>query len=307
MGTPQSAILPETGPHGLFLTLHLDGGVAADRAIKQAAATLPALLDELGAQDPAARLVGSLGFGAQLWSRLGPQPEGLGEFTPLGSGKLQAPATGGDLLLHLHSARRDLNYQAAYQFLQPLRPFVQQAEEVHGFRYLDARDLTGFIDGTENPEGNADRAAAALIGDEAPGFAGGSFVLAQRYVHRIAQWEPLSQQEQESIIGRTKPDSVELADEVRPATAHISRVVIEEEGEELEIVRHSLPYGTASGEAGLVFVAYSRDRSVFDKMLARMFGISGDGISDRLMEFTSPVTGAYFFAPSLEMLRGLGR
>ena len=304
MPTPQSAIIAADGPHGLFLVLHLKPG--ADDAARQATAALPALLDEIAASAPKAQLAGSVSFGSELWSRLAPKmPQRLKPFGELESGKLHAPATDGDLLLHLHSARADLNYLTANRFLEPLRGHIAQAGETRAFRYLDLRDLTGFIDGTENPQEPDERYEVALIGDEDPDFAGGSYVIAQRFVHRLERWNSMPQREQEGIIGRTKPDSVELGDDVKPPTAHIARVVIEEEGEELEIVRHSMPYGNASGESGLFFLAYSRDLTIFDKMLQRMFGLSGDNLHDRLMEFTEPVSGGYFFAPSVEQLRAL--
>ncbi len=304
MPTPQSAIIAADGPHGLFLVLHLKPG--AEAAAKLAAATVPTLLDEIGATDPQARLTGSISFGSALWERIATaRPRLLKPFGELDSDRLHAPATGGDLLLHLHSARADLNYQLASRFIAPLRPHIARAEETHAFRYLDSRDLTGFIDGTENPQEADERSGAALIGEEDAAFAGGSYVIAQRFVHHLERWNGMPQQEQEGIIGRSKPDSVELDDAVKPPTAHIARVVIEEEGEELEIVRHSMPYGHACGESGLFFLAYSRDLTIYDKMLQRMFGLSGDGLHDRLMEFTEPVSGAYFFAPSLEQLAAL--
>jgi putative iron-dependent peroxidase len=190
------------------------------------------------------------------------------------------------------------------QIRRALGDRVAVAEEVHGFRYLDSRDLTGFIDGTENPKGRA-RAAAALIGPEDPDVAGGSCVFTQRYVHDLARWAELPVREQEQVIGRRKRDSRELSDRAKPATAHISRTVIEEGGEELEILRHSFPYGTTS-ECGLFFVAYTRDLAIPERMLRRMMGVSGDGLRDRLMEFSRAVSGATFFAPSLRGLRALG-
>jgi putative iron-dependent peroxidase len=305
MATPQSAILPEAGSNGLFLTLHLQrhGTTALDQ-VRGAAVALPSLTAEIAAIDQGAGVVAALAFGMELWDALGKEmPSGMHAFEPLGEGGLSAPATHGDLFLHVHSTREDLNFLLAKRIVSMLKGVVEGSDEVHGFQYLDCRDLTGFIDGTENPEGKEERAKTALI-KEAP-FAGGSFVITQRYIHELDRWEGLDDREQESIVGRTKPDSVELDDAVRPATAHISRVVIEEEGEELEIVRHSLPYGAASGEFGLIFVAYSRELATFDKMLQRMYGSSGDGLHDRLMEFSRPVTGAYFFAPSLELLAKL--
>jgi putative iron-dependent peroxidase len=304
MPTPQSAIIAPDGPLGLFLVLHLKPG--AETAVRQAAAAFPALLDEIAASAPPAQLVGALAFGPQQWERLSAtRPQRLKPFGALDGGALRAPATGGDVLLHLHSARADLNYLVANRFVAPLRPWIERAEETPAFRYLDARDLTGFIDGTENPQEQAERMEVALIGDEDAEFAGGSYVIAQRYVHHLERWNTMPQREQEGIIGRSKPDSVELDDAVKPPTAHIARVVIEENGEELEIVRHSLPYGAAAGESGLFFLAYSRDLGIYEKMLRNMFGLSGDGLHDRLMEFTEAVSGGYFFAPSVERLQRL--
>ena len=113
---------------------------------------------------------------------------------------------------------------------------------------------------------------------------------------------PKTVEDQEGTIGRTKPDSVELDD--KPDTAHISRVVIEEDGEELEIYRRSVPYGRVQ-ELGLYFIAFSAERSRFTKMLHRMFGLSGDGLHDHLIDFTTPVSGSFYFAPSLDALEGI--
>jgi putative iron-dependent peroxidase len=173
---------------------------------------------------------------------------------------------------------------------------------VQGFRYRDYRDLTGFTDGTENPSGSQ-RARVALLPTRHP-FAGGSFVLAMRFVHDLDAWERQTRRYQELTIGRTRRESRELSDSVKPPTAHIARVVIEEDGEELEIVRHSFPYGNSS-ENGLFFLAYTCDLSIPGRMLARMLGISGDGVRDQLLDYTRPVSGAHFFAPSLETLRSL--
>lgn len=179
-------------------------------------------------------------------------------------------------------------------FLNQLGEAVDVMDEVHGFRYLDSRDLTGFIDGTENPKGKA-RAAVALIDAEDPAFAGGSYVFTQRYIHNLKQWATVPQPEQEKVIGRKKRDSKELSEKAKPPTAHISRVVIEEQGEELEIVRHSFPYGTVS-EAGLFFIAYTKDLSIPEKMLSRMLGTAGDGMHDHLMDHTRGVRRDVFRA-----------
>jgi putative iron-dependent peroxidase len=179
-----------------------------------------------------------------------------------------------------------------------LRPVATLATEQPCFVYLDSRDLTGFVDGTENPPVEEAPEVAAVA--EGPG-AGGSHVILARWVHDLTGFEALEVGAQERVIGRTKPDSVELADDVKPATAHIARVVIEVDGEELEIYRRSTPYGTVR-EHGLQFLAFSADPDRFDQMLARMFGTSGDGLRDELTEFSRPVTGAYYFAPARESI-----
>ncbi len=260
------------------------------------------LLSSVGQKDPKAGLVGSLSFGSAFWDARSPgkRPRELRPFQALGSGTLSAPATGGDLLIHLTSHRLDLNFEAGRAVVLQLEDAVEVLDEVHGFTYLDGRDLTGFIDGTANPKPD-ERSEVALIGDEDPDFAGGSYVLVQRYVHDLEAWAALPEKDQERVIGRTKPDSEELTD--KPETAHISRVEIEEQGKELQIVRHSYPYGKVAGDSGLLFIAYARDLGIFEKMLGRMFGVAGDSQHDRLMDYTRAVSGAFFFTPSLERLK----
>ncbi len=141
----------------------------------------------------------------------------------------------------------------------------------------------------------------ALIGTNNPGT-GGTFAFVQRWVHDLTSFERLSVTEQELVIGRTKPDSVELDDDTKPDSAHIARVVIEDDsGGELEIYRRSVPYGTAL-EHGLMFVAFTNDMSRIIRMLERMFGLTTDGLHDRLTEFSEPVIGATYFVPSIETL-----
>ncbi len=307
MSQPQSVIIPLPNPAALYQVLRVGNRAANGRAVARIAAGLPALTAEVGAIDPGAELVSAVGIGAELWDAISPnkRPRLLRPFKAISAGGRSAPATGGDLFFHIVSRRGDLNFELAMRLRRQLGAMVEVMDEVHGFAYLDSRDLTGFIDGTENPHNAEDRSAAALIGREDPSFAGGSYVLTQRYVHDLDKWRALSDREQESIIGRRKADSEELAEDVKPPTAHIARVVIVENGEELQIVRNSAPYGTTS-EMGLFFAAYCKTPEIPERMLSRMIGASGDGLHDRLMEFTCAVTGASFFVPSLDTLRELG-
>jgi putative iron-dependent peroxidase len=302
---PQPGILADPGPHAVFLVLRVPELAAAAASVGQALASVPERTARTAKADPRAGLACTVGIGPELWDALSPgkRPLALRPFRAIDGGRLSAPATGGDVLLHLSSRRCDLAFELTRQLMAALGGAARVMEEVHGFRYLDNRDLTGFIDGTENPKGK-ERPAAALIGREDPPFVAGSYVFTQRYVHDLARWATLSVEEQEGAIGRRKRDSKELSAARKPATAHISRVVIEQDGEELEILRHSMPYGTVS-EAGLFFIAYTRDLGIPERMLARMYGTSGDGLHDRLMEFTRAVSGANFFAPSLKVLKRL--
>jgi putative iron-dependent peroxidase len=308
MSTPQAVILPAPGPSALFLVLRAPELARDGAELARIAAAAPALAARVARLDAKAKLVSGVAFGAALWDAVSPaaRPRGLQPFRAIEAGAQRAPATPGDLLLHVTSKRSDLNLELAMRLRAELGARAEVVEEVHGFSYLDSRDLTGFIDGTQNPRGARARAEAALIGREDAAFAGGSYVFTQRYVHDLPRWNALALAEQEGAVGRRKSDSKELSAKAKPATAHISRVVIEENGAELEIVRHSFPYGTTS-EAGLFFIAYTLDLAIPERMLARMLGASGDGLHDRLMDFTRAASGASFFAPSASALRKLAK
>ncbi|MBI3783964.1 MAG: Dyp-type peroxidase [Deltaproteobacteria bacterium] len=302
MSQPQGGILPEPTSSALFLILRVRNPAQDVGAVLRVSARVPALVAKVAAADRRSRLVGNIGIGSEFWEVISPakRPKRLRPFNAIDR---RAPNTGGDVLLHIISRRPDLNFELAMRIMNELGDTVDVIDEVHGFRYLGTRDLTGFLDGTENPKGKQ-RAVVALIGEEDPDFAGGSYVFTQRYVHDLKKWATVPLREQEGTIGRRKKDSKQLTDKVRPATAHISRVVIEEHGEELQIVRHSFPYGTLA-EAGLFFIAYTKDLAIPEKMLSRMLGTSGDDLHDHLMDFTRAVSGATFFAPSLKVLRSL--
>jgi len=298
----QSGILPAISAHARFVVINLRE-LPLD-SLKRQVQLLESTRERLRGQHVEAGLVSVLAFGPALWLNLRNRaPKDLHPLVPI-RGKQTMPATGGDVFLHVHSQRADLCFALVHAFLAPIISEVEVLEDVTGFRYLDSRDLTGFIDGTENPVNGAERARAALIGREDHNFAGGSYVFTQRYVHHLDKWQHLKVDAQEHVFGRSKLDSIEMDDEVKPENAHIARVVIEEDGEELQIVRHSLPYGNST-EAGTFFVAYTRSTTIIDRMLARMYGTTDDGLHDRLLHFTTPVSGAYFFAPPQEMLESV--
>lgn len=297
MSNPQSAILPEASPFAQYTLLKVTQN---PQLVLEQLQALPALVAELNSNQPGANLAISIAFTKSFWQQLDvAMPEELIDFPVLGEGDIVAPSTDVDVLLHVHSNRHDLHFYLLRKFMSSVSDNVNIVDETNGYRYLDARDMTDFIDGTENPK-DGQRAEVAII----PGgeFAGGSYVMLQRFVHNLPAWNRLNVSAQEKVIGRTKPDSIELDDV--PAASHVGRVDIKEEGKGLKIVRHSLPYGTVSGDHGLLFIAYCHTLHNFKAMLESMYGAT-DGKTDQLLRFTSAKTGAYFFAPSTEMLQSL--
>jgi porphyrinogen peroxidase len=307
MAEPQVTSLASSGSSAVYLTLCVgptDADVARARAV---CADVPTLVRSVGRRDSAAQLSCVVAFGADAWERLVPgrgRPQQLHTFRPLADGPRVAPSTGGDVFLHVRAERRDFCHELVRLVMAKLGGSVRVADETHGFTYMDNRDLVGFVDGTENPEGD-ERAVWTIVGDEDPDHAGGTYVTVQRYVTDFAKWGSISTEEQEGVIGRTKADDVELDDDACPPSAHKARTTIERgDGEEQKIVRHNLAWGTST-EAGTFFIGYARDLSVTEEMLERMFVADAEGVYDRLLDFSVPVTGAHFFAPSLEVLEAL--
>ena len=297
MSKPQSGVLPDGSPAALFLTLNLFNAPDAGARVRQALGQIVQVTEELAARHPRGGLLSVVAVGAESWSKIfgGEKPPGLHSFVALENSGRAAPATPCDLFVHIRSKGPDLNFLLAKQALAAFGDAVRLVEEVSGFRYLDNRDLTGFVDGTENPAGE-DRARVALVEGGDPRFAEGSYIHIQRYEHNLPQWEQLPVAEQEAIIGRTKADDVEMDDDTKPPTAHISRVDIKEDGNKVEILRHSMPYGDTT-RAGLYFVSYGATPEAFEKMLAQMIVADEAGHYDHLMNHTLAVTGAAFFAP----------
>ncbi|EHK9003494.1 Dyp-type peroxidase [Vibrio vulnificus] len=297
MSLAQTAILPEAGPFALYTLLKINHNPAKVLAQLQ---SLPALVEELNQSQPDAELTLSIAFSKSFWQQLDmAMPAELIDFPVLGEGEIVAPSTDVDVLLHCHSQRHDLHFYLLRKLLSEVAEDVTVVDETYGYRYLDSRDMTMFVDGTENPKAEK-RAEVALIPDGE--FAGASYVMVQRFEHNLPAWNRLNVSAQEKVIGRTKPDSIELDDV--PAASHVGRVDIKEEGKGLKIVRHSLPYGSVTGAHGLLFIAYCHTLHNFKVMLESMYGVT-DGKTDQLLRFTKAVTGAYFFAPSKEMLASI--
>lgn len=244
-------------------------------------------------------------FGSGLWRKLSSgAPDALGDFTAIdGTQSLKSPATQHDLLFWFHAAAHDDVLDAALNAQRVLGNVADLKLDLPGFVYRDSRDLTGFIDGSANPKEDA-RFVAALVPDGEIGT-GGAFVVTQKWVHDLQKFEALPIGDQERVIGRTKPDSIELEGDAMPPDSHVSRTDVKRDGTALKIYRRSAPFGGA-GEKGLYFIAFSCDPMRFDVMLQRMFGTSDDDLHDQLIHYSTPVSGSYWFAPSEEDLAAAG-
>ena len=197
----------------------------------------------------------------------------------------------------------DLCFELASKLTGRLGTHAEVVDEVHGFKYFDERDLLGFVDGTENPTGPA-ASAAVLIGDEDPDFAGGSYVIVQKYLHDLDTWNAISVEEQQRVIGRTKLDDMELADDVKPSNSHVAlNTIVGPDGEERQIVRDNMPFGSVgAGEFGTYFIGYAAHPDVTEQMLTHMFVGNPPGNYDRILDFSTPVTGTLFFIPTADFL-----
>ena len=299
---PQAILSPITEA-AIFLTAVLEEG--GEDGIRDLLSDVTGLKRSVGFRLPEGELTCVVGIGAQAWDRLfgKPRPAELHPFKELAGDRHTAPATPGDLLFHIRAHRMDLCFELAKRLTARLAGLARVVDEVHGFRSFDERDLLGFVDGTENPEGEA-APAAALIGEEDAKFAGGSYVVVQKYVHDIEAWEALPVEEQERAVGRTKLDDIEFPDDQKPADSHLAlNTIVDEDGEERQIVRVNMPFGrVGTDEFGTYFIGYARTPAVIEEMLQNMFVGKPAGNTDRILDFSTAVTGNLFFVPTVDFL-----
>jgi putative iron-dependent peroxidase len=292
----------------IFLVVTINKGEDDVDAVRSFCADFAGLVRAVEFRDLEAGLSCVMGIGSDAWDRLfgDPRPAELHSFREFRAGSRHAIATPGDLLFHIRAKRMDLCFEIAAQIMAKLGDAVTAVDEVHGFRYFDDRDLLGFVDGTENPRGQA-VIDAALIGAEDPAFAGGSYVITQKYLHDLAGWNALPTETQERIIGRTKLADIELDDAVKPTFAHNALTTLSENGQEFQIVRDNMPFGkVGDGEYGTYFIGYCRTPRVTEQMIENMFIGKPPGNYDRLLDFSRAVTGTLFFVPSATFLDTLG-
>jgi putative iron-dependent peroxidase len=291
----------------IFLVVTLNPGSEHRAAIRSFCGEFATLFRAVEFRDIEAGLSCVMGFGSDAWDRLfgAPRPSMLHPFREIRAGGRHAVATPGDLLFHIRAKRMDLCFELATQIMARIGEAVSPVDEVHGFRYFDDRDLIGFVDGTENPRGEA-AVDAVLVGQEDPAFAGGSYVIVQKYLHDLNAWNALSTEAQERIIGRKKLSDIELDDSVKPTSAHSALTIIVEDGKEVKILRDNMPFGRAAhGEFGTYFIGYSRSPHTIEQMLENMFIGRPPGNYDRLLDFSRAVTGNLFFVPSATFLEAV--
>jgi porphyrinogen peroxidase len=303
---PQPVTAPLTRA-AIFLVVTLKPGPDNATAARAFCAGLAGLVRAVGFREAEERLSCVMGIGADAWDRMfgtAKHPAELHPFREIVAGPRHAPATPGDFLFHIRAQRMDLCFELATQIMVALGAIVEPADEVHGFRSFDARDLLGFVDGTENPSGQT-AIDSLLIGAEDPEFAGGSYVIVQKYLHDLAAWNALPTETQERIIGRSKSSDIELDDTIRPTSAHAALTTIVENGKEMKILRDNMPFGAVSrGEFGTYFIGYSRSPRTIEQMLENMFVGRPPGNYDRLLDFSRAVTGNLFFVPTADFLEG---
>jgi len=300
---PQPVAAPLTRA-AIFLVVTINPGADYDTSVRSLCADLAALLRSVGFREPDQHLSCTMGFGSDAWDRLfgAPRPAELHPFREIRAGPRHAVATPGDLLFHIRAERMDLCFELATQIMARLGEAVSAVDEVHGFRYFDSRDLLGFVDGTENPTGQ-EAIDATVIGEEDPAFAGGSYVILQKYLHDLAGWNALPTEAQEHIIGRTKLSDIEIDESIRPTSAHNSLNTIVEDGKEIKIVRDNMPFGqVGQDEYGTYFIGYSRSPRTIEQMLTNMFVGRPPGNYDHILDFSRAVTGNLFFVPSATFL-----
>ena len=301
---PQRVDAPLTGS-AIFLVVTLDDARLADA--RQVVGGIEDLVKTVGFRGLDAHLSCTVGIGARVWSELTghPHPAELHPFREIAGQVHTAVSTPGDLLFHIRADRQDMCFELERLILDALGDAARTEDEVAGFRYFDARDLLGFVDGTANPVG-PDLPEATLVGEEDPAFAGGSYVVVQKYLHDLAAWAKLTTEQQETVIGRTKIDNVELPDADTGQKSHKTLNTITDAEGERDILRDNMPFGSpAAGEFGTYFIGYTRRLWVLERMLERMFIGDPPGLHDRILDVSTAHTGCTFFAPSATFLAAL--
>lgn len=299
------AVTDKPGENALFIVYKLLDKASTINNVKELCGNFAAIVKSMKNRFPSLDISAVFGFGSNAWDMLFSnldKPKELTIFKEIKGDKYTAVSTDGDLFFHIRAKKMDVCFEIASLIHEKLDGVVESVDEVHGFRYYDGRAILGFVDGTENPE-NLDAYKAAVI-DNDENFNGGSYAFVQKYLHDMSKWNKLSVEEQEKVIGRRKFNDLELSDDEKPENAHNAVTNISDEnGNELKIVRANMPFANVSkNEFGTYFIGYASTFSTTNKMLERMFIGEPRGNYDRLLDFSTPVTGTLFFIPTFDML-----
>lgn len=295
--TRSQAVLGPLTRAAIFLVVTVDAG--GEATVRDLLADLSGLVKAVGFRSLDGGLSCVVGIGSRAWDRVygQPRPAGLHELPVFAGDRHKSVTTKGDLLFHIRAERMDLCFELEAQIMARLDAAVTVADEVQGFRYFDARDVLGFVDGTENPTG-PDATDAVLVDDDGE-FDGGTYVIVQKYLHDMTGWNALTTEQQELAIGRRKLSDIELSDEEKPSNSHVALNTIDGK----EILRDNMPFGRpAYGEFGTYFIGYAKTPSVTEQMLESMFVGSPPGNHDRILDFSTAVTGVLFYVPTADFL-----
>jgi putative iron-dependent peroxidase len=299
---PQAVLSPLTEA-AIFLVLTVRPG--GEEVLRDLLADVSGLRRSVGFRIPEGELTCVTGIGSELWDRMfgDKRPAELHPFKEIRGDRHTAVATAGDLLFHIRAHRLDMCFELAGLLVGRLSDVAKVVDEVHGFRSFDERDLLGFVDGTENPAGVA-AFDSVHIGEEDEAHEAGSYTIIQKYLHDLPAWNGLPVEHQERAVGRTKLEDIELADDVKPSNSHVALNTIEDgDGNQRQIVRHNMPFGhVGAAEFGTYFIGYARTPAVIEEMLRNMFVGKPPGNHDRLLDFSTAITGTLFFIPSADFL-----
>lgn len=301
MAQEQLGVCSEANIHGLYMLFNANDG--REDFIRGVLGQIPALFDALSERFSEAMLTGMVAVGSNYWDELYPnqRPALLRPFPAMEHEGVSMPGEPFDLLVQIRSDRSDVNHLMGLQIMALFANSVELVEQHKGFRYLDGRDLIGFVDGSTNPNGMKKR-KVALVGDDDPAFAGGSYIHIQRYRHNLRRWENVDVLEQEKVIGHTKIKNQSFAHSKKLPTCHSKRAaLVDENGNKLEILRQSMPYGHMKLQ-GQFFVSCCKTPEYFEKILLSMVKGDGEGNCDALLNYTQAELGAAFFAPSRTFL-----
>lgn len=293
----QNGLLSDPTPHVEYLVFNIRKQPNAHE-LAMAIGNIANAEKSIAQKDTDAHLTVTCGFSSSGWDQLFnnfPKPKELHNFIALKDGNREFPATDGDIFFMIKSTRIDLNYQAAKYLKQAFQSFAKLTIDIQGFKYLDDRDMIDFVDGTENPK-DKQREDAVLIRDDSE-YNGGSYLVFQKYIDKQELWDGLTTEEQESVIGRTKFDDIEIADDEKKPFAHnVKSKVVDATGEELKMLRQNRPFGNAI-EHGTIFVGFAASVKVIEDSLKQMITADAEGNFDHLLKFVDATMGINFFIP----------